>query len=159
MPGYTENRVLIYRDYDHVFDLTNNISLWPQLFTEYKTARVLEEKGNYIKFELTTFATENKPSKTWVSERFLDKINHSATAERLTPKFPFSYMKIRWEYEVIEKTPAVLMTWIQEFDIDPACPFSVEQMESYLNKNTYQQIKSVKNKVEQWHEELSTVTV
>lgn len=150
MNGYTENRIVIHQDYDFVFNLTNRIDLWPQLFTEYKAAEVLECEGDWIKFQLTTFAHGEKPSRTWVSERTLDKKNFRATAERLSPKFPFEYMKIAWVYEPLPSDKAVVMTWVQEFNVDPKCPFSNEQMERFLNRNTYQQIKSVKERVESW---------
>lgn len=150
MPGYTENRVIIHRDYDHTFDLTNRIDLWPQLFTEYKEAEILEQRPDYVKFRLTTFPEQGRPSRSWISERFLDKENFQATASRLDPIFPFTYMHIRWEYETMPSDKAVVMTWIQEFDVHPDCQFSVEQMENFLNKNTYKQLRAVKQNVERW---------
>lgn len=150
MSGYTENRILIYRDFDFTFDLSNRIDLWPQLFTEYQDAQILELSDDYIKFQLTTFPEGNRPSRTWISERYLDKKNKVATAKRLDPTFPFEYMNIRWEYEPLPSDQAVLMTWIQEFNVHPDCQFTVEQMASFLNINTYKQLKSVKNKIENW---------
>jgi aromatase len=150
MSGYTENRIVVLRDFDFTFDLTNRIDLWPQLFTEYKEAQILENNGNYIKFQLTTYAEGKRPSRSWVSERRLDKKNHLATAERIEPKFPFEYMQIRWEYEVLPSDQAVIMTWIQEFDVHPECPFNREQMEGFLNRNTHKQLKAVKQNVESW---------
>lgn len=150
MPGYTENRILIHRDFDHVFDLTNNIELWPKLFTEYKDAKVLEKNDNEIVFQLTTFPEGERPSRTWKSKRYLNKANGIATAKRIEPLFPFAYMDIRWEYEKLADNKAVVMTWIQEFDVHPECQFSVTQMESFLNHNTYKQIRAVKKAVEEW---------
>lgn len=150
MPGYTENRIVIYRDYDHVFDLTNRIDLWPKLFTEYKDAVVLEQSDNEITFQLTTFAEGQKPSRTWKSKRILNKKDGVATAERIDPLFPFAYMNIRWEYEKLPSDTAVIMTWIQEFDVHPDCQFSDVQMESFLNRGTHKQMKAVKQAVEAW---------
>lgn len=151
MAGYTENRIVVFRDFDHVFDLSNRIDLWPKLFSEYKDAKVLEQHGNVIKFQLTTYPEGEKPSRTWVSERVIDKVNRVALAERLEPKFPFEYMKIRWEYEPLPNNIGVIMTWIQEFNVHKDCKFSNELMESFLNKATYKQIKLVKKNIEEWN--------
>lgn len=150
MKGYTENRVVVFRDYDHVFDLTNDIEQWPNLFTEYKDAKVLSREGDEITFQLTTFADGQKPSRTWVSKRRLDKDNKLAIAHRIDPLFPFSYMNIRWEYEILPSDTGVIMTWIQEFDVADDCKFTLAEMESFLNRNTHKQMQAVKSAVERW---------
>jgi aromatase len=150
MAGYTENRILIYRDFDHVFDLSNRIDLWPKLFTEYKEAEILEREDNTLTFRLTTFEEGERPSRTWVSKRLINKKEGFATAERIDPLFPFLYMKIRWEYEKLLSDKAVVMTWIQEFDVHPECKFTDVQMESFLNHNTYKQMRCVKEAIEGW---------
>lgn len=150
MPGYTENRIVIFGDYEQIFELTNKIEVWPKLFTEYKDAQVISQKDNEIKFRLTTFAEGQRPERSWVSRRKLFKSEGYAEAERLDPLFPFKYMKIRWEYERLPNNIGVIMTWIQEFDVADDCKFSVTEMESFLNHNTHKQIKSVKNNVEGW---------
>jgi aromatase len=151
MTGYTENRIVVLRDFDHVFDLTNNIELWPQLFTEYKTAKILEKNADSIKFELTTHPEGDRPSRTWTSIRYINKQNRTAHAQRLDPTFPFAYMKIRWEYEKLPSDQAVIMTWMQEFDVHPDCQFTVQQMEAFLNRNTHKQLRAVKENVEKWN--------
>jgi aromatase len=148
--GYTENNIVVLRDYDTVVDLTNQIELWPRLFTEYAAAEVLERDGDVVVFRLTTHPEENRPSRTWTSRRRLDRAAGEAIAERLPPCFPFSSMKIRWTYERLPQGVGVVMTWIQEFEVDPKCPWNTEQMESFLNRNTRVQMKSVKKAVESW---------
>lgn len=148
--GYTENKILIHRDFDHVFDLTNKIELWPQLFTEYRTAEIISREGNEIIFKLETFPEHDRPARSWVSKRTILKDEALALAERIDSTFPFKKMLIRWEYEKLPSDAAVLMTWIQEFSIHPDCHFSIEQMESFLNKNTRAQMKAVKHAVENW---------
>lgn len=161
MKGYTENRVVVMCDYDHVFDLSNRIDLWPKLFTEYSDAEILEQTETDIRFRLTTFPEGERPSRSWVSTRHLDKENGIATAERIEPKFPFKYMNIRWEYEKLPGDIGVIMTWIQEFDVADDCKFNVAQMEQFLNRNTHKQIKCVKKVIEAWVEipEEETVVV
>jgi aromatase len=150
MTGYTENSIVILRDFDTVFDLTNTIELWPQLFTEYQKVEVLEHKGNEIVFSLTTYPEGERPSRTWVSRRIIDKPGRQATAERIEKAFPFKDMKIHWTYEELPKGVGVVMTWMQTFEVHDACKWTNEQMESFLNKNTRTQMQAIKQKVEAW---------
>ena len=150
MAGYTENSIVVLRDLDTVFDLTNRVELWTQLFTEYERAEVLERNGDELLFRLTTFPEGGRPSRTWVSRRVIDRARLRADAERLEPAFPFKSMKIHWTYEPLPKDVGVVMTWIQEFEVHPECPYTNEQMESFLNRNTRAQMRSVKSKVEVW---------
>jgi len=150
LPGYTENTIVILRDFDTVFDLTNDIALWPQLFTEYQKAEVISREGNTVTFSLTTYPEGERPSRTWVSTRVIDKPGRAATAERAPNSFPFKEMKIHWTYEVLPENVGVAMTWIQRFELHPDCPWTVEQMESFLNRNTRTQMRAIREKVEAW---------
>ena len=150
MPGHTENTIVVLRDYDTVFDLTNQIELWPQLFTEYEKAEVIERQGNEVLFSLTTYPEGERPSRTWVSRRIIDKENGQATAERVEKAFPFQEMKIHWTYERLPQDIGVVMTWIQKFEVHPDCQWSTEQMEAFLNRNTRVQMRAIKERVEAW---------
>lgn len=150
MSGYTENKILILKDFDYVFDLTNQIEAWPKLFTEYQSSEVLEKTDDEILFRLTTFASEDRPSRTWISKRWPKKQEGIVTAQRLSPTFPFAHMNIRWEYERLPSDQSVLMTWVQEFEVHPECKFSTTEMESFLNRNTREQMRAVKKAVENW---------
>jgi aromatase len=148
MSGYTENSIVILRNIVEVFDLTNQIEKWPSLFTEYKSTEIIERKDDYIKFKLTMKPDDKGNEKSWVSERTIDRENFVATANRLDPLFPFTKMKILWKYEELPKQVGVIMTWIQEFDVDPGFKFDVYNMESFLNRSTRIQMKAVRDAVE-----------
>jgi aromatase len=150
MTGYTENNIVVLRDFNTVFDLTNDIELWPQLFTEYEKAEVLERNGNEVLFSLTTYPEGDRPSRTWVSRRLIDKPGKQATAERVEKAFPFKDMKIHWTYEELPQGVGVVMTWMQKFEIHDECKWTTEQMESFLNRNTRVQMRAIKEKVEAW---------
>ncbi len=117
--------IVIAGDPDRVFAITNDIARWPELFKEYNAARVLsfQRDGRFarIEFELT-----NEEGETWQSWRILDFEKREAIAQRGTPKFPFRYMHLTWTYEPVEG--GVRMTWIQDFEMDPAAPVTNEQV-------------------------------
>ena len=148
MTGYTQNSILVYGDPEKIFDITNDVSNWANIFTEYEDVDILEKKGDYVKFLLKTRLDENGKSKQWISERTVDRRNLTVRAKRLDPAFPFIYMNINWEYEVLPHNSGVLMTWIQDFEVDPNCQHDTYDMESYLNRSTRAQMKAVKNSVE-----------
>ena len=46
--AHTKNSITIKAPYDRVFDITNDIERWPDLFDEYKDAKILNREGNKI---------------------------------------------------------------------------------------------------------------
>ena len=67
--AHTRNEITINAPYDLVFDISNQIERWTELFgKEYAKAEVLERKGNEITFRLT-----DEDGKSWVSKRWLYK--------------------------------------------------------------------------------------
>lgn len=117
--------IVIARDPDKVFAMTNDIARWPELFKEYSKAKVLsfERDGRFarIEFELT-----NEEGETWQSWRILDYEKREAIAQRGNPKFPFFYMHLTWTYQPTQE--GVRMTWIQDFEMDQKAPVTNEQV-------------------------------
>src|SRR3989338_3398304 len=140
--GHTCNQILINAPYDKVFDISNDIPRWTELFgSEYKKAEVLKKEGNKITFRLT-----DDEDRSWVSFRLLFKDNYFTYAERQEPKFPFKYMKIVWFY-----TPTldgIILTWIQHFEMDEKAKFNDEQVEGFINKHSKDNLKIFKDVIE-----------
>ncbi len=142
--GHTVNSIVINAPYELVFDISNKIERWTELFgDEYAKADVLERKGNEITFRLT-----DEDGKSWVSKRWLFKELNMAYAQRWDPIFPFKYMKIVWLYtQTIE---GVKMTWIQDFELDSAfTKFTAEQIEGFVNEHSQHNMKIFKKVIEQ----------
>ncbi|MCM8756747.1 MAG: polyketide cyclase, partial [Candidatus Omnitrophica bacterium] len=92
--GHTCNSIIIDASYDKVFDISNDIECWPELFGgEYKEAKIINRDNNKITFVLT-----DREGRSWRSFRLLFKDKYFTYAEREEPKFPFKYMKIIWLY-------------------------------------------------------------
>jgi aromatase len=144
--GLTINEIWINRDIDTVFDVTNQIDRWKDLFSEYQESTIISRDGNKIKFKLTTYPDENGRIKSWVSERVINKENYNCEAVRIDPKFPFSFMIIYWEYK--SQKNGTLMKWVQKFETDPDSKMTDKQLEEYLNKNTKIQMSVIKEKIE-----------
>ncbi|WP_238652444.1 SRPBCC family protein [Paenibacillus piscarius] len=141
-----QNSIWIHADRSTVFDRTNDIANWTELFTEYQESRVLEQTEAYIRFELTTYPEENRPARSWTSERWLDRPNFRITARRLAPLLPFKHMNLEWLYE--EQNDGTYMTWIQEFEVDPASGLTGQQVEAHLNRTTKEQMAAIKQNIE-----------
>ena len=147
--GHTRNSIVINAPYNQVFDTSNYIERWTELFGgEYVKADVLERKGDEITFRLT-----DNDGKSWVSKRWLFKDLKLAYAQRHDPMFPFKYMKIVWFYT--ETPEGILMTWIQDFEMDPGfTKFTEEQIEGFVNEHSQHNLKIFKKVIE---EEAKTV--
>jgi aromatase len=140
--GHTCNSIIINAPYEKVFDISNDIPRWTELFgSEYKKAEVVKKEGNKITFRLT-----DDEDKSWQSWRLLLKDKYLAYAEREDPKFPFKYMKIIWLYT--PKPEGVELVWIQHFEMDEKAKFNDEQVEGFINKHSKENLKIFKAVIE-----------
>lgn len=154
--GHTCNSIIINAPYEKVFDISNNIERWTELFgTEYKEAKILKREGNKLTFRLT-----DDEDNSWQSYRLLFKEHNFAYAQKLPPEFPFKYMKIIWLYtskpggmalakgsQTADFCP-VEMTWIQHFEMDDKAKFNDEQVEGFINKHSQENLKIFKDVIE-----------
>ena len=138
---HIKNSIIINADIDKVFDITNDIERWPELFNEYTEAKILKREGDKITFQLT-----NNEGKSWRSSRIVDKINYICTAEREEPKFPFKYMHLKWTYNKVDS--GIEMTWEQDFEMDEKAKYNNEQAEELINKHSQENMKRIKEIIE-----------
>ena len=127
--AHTVNSIVINASYGLVFDISNDIGRWKELFAEYTESEVLENKGNKIVFKLT-----RKDGNRWKSYRLLFKEDNFTYASRIDPMFPFEYMKIIWLYRELEN--GTEMTWIQDFKMDKGAKFNDQQVEEIINEHS-----------------------
>jgi len=139
--AHTKNTIFINAPYDLVFDVSNDIERWTELFNEYTEAKVLSREGNKITFQLT-----NRDGKSWRSSRILDKEGRKATASREEPMFPFKYMNLLWTY--VERDGGVEMTWEQDFEMDDKAPVDNETAVRRIDEHSKANMQGFKEKIE-----------
>lgn len=140
--GHSCNSIIINAPYQKIFDISNDIQRWTELFGgEYKKAEVVKKEGNKITFRLT-----DDEGKSWVSWRLLFKENYFAYAQRHEPLFPFKYMKIIWLYT--PKAEGIEMAWIQHFEMDEKAKFNDTQVEGFINKHSKENLEIFKKIIE-----------
>ncbi|MEU9153187.1 SRPBCC family protein [Streptomyces sp. NPDC048417] len=145
MTGHTQNEITISAPVDLVWDMTNDVANWTQLFSEYAGVEILEEEGNKVTFRLTMHPDENGKVWSWVSERETDRPNLSVRARRVETG-PFAHMNIRWQYE--EVPAGTRMIWVQDFAMKPEAPVDDEWMTDNINKNSKVQMALIRDKIE-----------
>jgi aromatase len=143
--GHTDNSIYIDAPIDHVWQMTNDLPTWPDLFTEYAEVEILESTDTYFKFRLTMHPDDNGKVWSWVSERTLDPATHEVTARRVEPG-PFEFMDIRWTYA--PEGSGTRMRWIQDFRMRPQAPIDTEGMTRRIDGNSKIQMGIIKEKVE-----------
>jgi aromatase len=143
----TDNSVDIAAPLEFVWQRMNEIESWPELFSEYAKAEILEQEGNTITFRLTTHPDPEYDGKvwSWVSERVVDAASHTTKSRRIETG-PFEYMTIDWYFE--ETDEGTRMRWVQDFSMKPDAPATDEQAEDYLNRNTKEQMSVIKERLE-----------
>ncbi|MCZ4125838.1 SRPBCC family protein [Streptomyces sp. H39-S7] len=145
MAGHTDNEIVINAPIGTVWDITNDVPNWPDLFSEYAKAEILEQSGETVKFRLTMHPDDDGQVWSWVSERTPDPDTHTVRAHRVETG-PFEFMDIFWEYT--ETPEGVRMRWVQDFHMKPQAPVDDAGMTAHLNRNTAIQMALIKDKVE-----------
>ena len=143
--GHVDNSVVINADLDLVWDVTNDVEHWPDLFTEYASAEILERDGDTVRFRLTMHPDDNGNVWSWVSERTPDRAALRVLARRVEPG-PFEFMSIEWRYFVEEG--GVRMQWRQDFRMRPDAPIDTAAMTDRINANTAIQMDVIRHKLE-----------
>ena len=147
MAGHTDNSVVIDKPLDEVWQRMNDLENWTNLFTEYASVEVLEREGNTVKFRLTTHPDPEYDGQvwSWTSERTMNPENYTTKSRRIETG-PFEYMNIEWYFEPADG--GTKMRWVQDFSMKPSAPADDEQAQDYLNKNTAEQMKAIKERLE-----------
>jgi ribosome-associated toxin RatA of RatAB toxin-antitoxin module len=152
----TDNAVVIEAPLRFVWGRMNDIESWPQLFSEYAEATVLEREGDTVRFRLTTHPDPEHDGAvwTWVSERTADPATHTTSARRLETG-PFEFMHIDWAFAPV--AGGTEMRWMQHFTMKPGAPVDDAGAVEYLNRNTRTQMAVIKERLEHAHSEAPTV--
>jgi heme-degrading monooxygenase HmoA/ribosome-associated toxin RatA of RatAB toxin-antitoxin module len=145
MAGRTDNSVVIHAPMDLVWRMTNDVTSWTTLFTEYANVEVLNRDEQTMRFRLTTHPDENGKVCGWVSERTVDEDTKTVTAHRVETG-PFEYMRIHWEYRPVDD--GVRMRWVQEFAVKPEAPMDDASAERFLNLRTRTEMAHIKLLIE-----------
>jgi aromatase len=145
MAGHTENTIHIDAPIKLVWDMTNDVESWPDLFTEYAKAEITDRDGDSVTFRLTMHPDEDGKVWSWVSERTADWDTKTVKAHRVETG-PFEYMNIEWTYK--EEDGGTTMHWVQDFHMKPEAPADDEWMTNNINTNSPIQMAHIKEKVE-----------
>ncbi|WP_030398158.1 SRPBCC family protein [Kitasatospora purpeofusca] len=144
-PARTENSVVIDAPFDLLWDMTNDVANWPNLFSEYATAEILDQHGDTVRFRLALHPDDDGKVWSWVSERVMDRGNGTVRAHRVETG-PFEFMDIHWAYVQIDA--GVSMRWVQEFRMKPDAPLDDTGMTHRINANSKVQMALIKERVE-----------
>ncbi|SBT42192.1 SRPBCC family protein [Micromonospora narathiwatensis] len=144
-PGHTENAIDIAAPLPLVWEVTNDVARWTELFTEYAVVDILDRTGDTVRFRLTMHPDENGVSWSWVSERTADPATRQVHAHRVETG-PFEYMHIHWRYD--EVPGGTRMSWVQDFAMKPDAPVDNAGMTDRINTNSKVQLAVIKERVE-----------
>lgn len=145
MPGHVDNAIRIDAPMDLVWDMTNDVESWPDLFTEYASTEVLDRSGDTVRFRLTLKPDPDGTVWSWVSDRTADAASRTVKAHRVETG-PFEYMNLEWTYREVDG--GVEMRWVQDFAMKPGAPFTDDQMATRLDTNTPTQMAAIRDKIQ-----------
>lgn len=144
--GHTDNTIVIDAPLELVWQVTNDLENWPNLFTEYASVDILEDRDDrYFRFRLTMHPDANGTVWSWVSERTLDPVARRVTARRVEPG-PFEFMNIEWSYRPGDG--GTEMRWVQDFRMRPTAPVDTAAMTRRIDGNSRIQMAIIAHKVQ-----------
>jgi aromatase len=143
--GHTDNTIDLDADLAFVWDYTNDVERWPDLFTEYASAEILDRDGDTVRFRLSMHPDQNGTVWSWVSERTTDAATGHVVARRVEPG-PFEFMNIEWFYS--PTATGTRMRWVQDFRMRPTAPIDTAGMTDRINTNSKIQMAVIKEKLE-----------
>ncbi|MGY0065731.1 SRPBCC family protein [Streptomyces sp. QTS137] len=146
MAGHTENSITVDAPFDLVWEMTNDLENWPDLFSEYASVEVLSREGDTTTFRLTMHPDDSGKVWSWVSERTPDRARRTVRARRVETG-PFAHMDILWEYEQLPD--GVRMNWTQDFAMKPDAPVDDAWMTDNINRNSRTQMALIRDRIEQ----------
>ncbi|MBE1530518.1 SRPBCC family protein [Actinomadura algeriensis] len=141
----TDNATVIDAPMELVWNMTNDVASWPELFDEYAATEILHRDGDTVRFRLTMHPDENGNAWSWVSERTADEAARTVRAHRVETGW-FEYMNLLWEYR--EVPGGVELRWRQDFRMKPDSPVGLGAMTERINGNSPVQLKLIKDRVE-----------
>jgi aromatase len=138
-----QHSVTISRPPREVFDITNDIDRWKELFNEYHESVVLsrEDAGRFVRL---VFRLHNSRGQQWQSWRIMDRQELVAVAQRQHPLRPFRFMHLTWTYQAVDD--GTLMTWTQDFELDPAAGLDEQEVVALMDahgRDNQQRIKGL----------------
>jgi len=147
MAVHTDNAIIIDAPLDLVWESMNAVERWPELFTEYASAEILERNGDTVRFRLTTHPDPEHGGQvwTWVSTRTADPSTYTTHSERIETG-PFAFMHIDWSFAAMEG--GTEMRWRQHFTMKPEVPFEDAEVQDNMNRNTRIQMQVIKERIE-----------
>ncbi|SEF24363.1 aromatase [Amycolatopsis pretoriensis] len=145
MAAHTDNSVFIEAPMELVWQRTNDVESWTELFDEYGEATVLDRRDDRITFRLALHPDENGKVWAWVSERRLDEAARTTLSHRVETG-PFKYMTLFWEYT--EVAGGVRLRWVQDFEMKPGAPLDDHAMAARINGNSVRQQARIKQLLE-----------
>ena len=143
--GKTHNSIVIAAPLALVWEISNDLDRWTELFSEYASVQVVERRGATVRFRLTMHPDDNGIVWSWVSERTPDPTTYTVDAHRVETG-PFEYMRILWSYHEVEG--GTEMRWTQWFHLRDDAPVDDAVMTDRINTNTPIQMQRFKAAIE-----------
>ncbi|WP_020673767.1 SRPBCC family protein [Amycolatopsis nigrescens] len=137
--------IVIDAPMDLVWDMTNDVASWPELFNDYAATEILGAEGDTTRFRVTMRPDERGSSHGWAAERAVDPAKRTARMRQLDGH-AFDFMDISWQY--VETAGGVELRWVHEFHVSDAMPYDDNAMVALLQKTVPLQLAHIKKQIE-----------
>lgn len=137
--------VVINAPMELVWEKTNDVAAWPDLYREYAKVEILQREGDLLRFRLTMHPDDSGKAHIWSAERVLDVANRTVRSKGLE-SHAFESMDMEWRYTEVDG--GVEMTWSQEFHLFDRIPVPDEAMAARIGQTANAQLAHLKELIE-----------
>ncbi|MEU3019743.1 SRPBCC family protein [Nocardiopsis sp. NPDC007018] len=137
--------VVIDAPYDLVWEVTNDVASWPDLFPGHASVDVIHREGDTVRFRITKHPDEQGRVMTWVSDRTTYQDAGEARAVRVETG-PFDYMHLNWIYE--DRPEGVGLTWHYQFTSKPGAPYDDARMREHFDESAPRELAGIRDTLE-----------
>lgn len=131
---------------DLVWDMTNDVGSWPQLFPDYAATDVVGHDGDSVRVRITMRPDERGVSHGWTVERRSDRDAGTATMSQVEGH-AFEHMTVHWTYHPAEGG-GVRLSWVHEFAVADGMRYDDQAMVGVLQRTVPVQLSHIRDRIE-----------
>jgi acyl carrier protein/carbon monoxide dehydrogenase subunit G len=145
MTRRTKNTIRITAPIDRVWDFTNDVANWRDIFPRFSDIDVTRLGEDEFELGIRTYPNEQGKVLEWRSHRIHDRANRTVTVSRIDESI-FVHVRMVITYRTVGDMTE--LHWAHEFDMKPDSHLTNEQMTEHFNENDRMTLSRIKTMVE-----------
>ncbi|WP_067975229.1 SRPBCC family protein [Nocardiopsis trehalosi] len=140
-----EHAIVIDAPMGLIWDMTNDVESWPDLFLGYADVEILERRGATTVVRLTREPLPDGTVQQWTSERTADPVARTVRTRRLDPA-PYMFFHLLWTYRAMPS--GVELRCRAEYAFPPGATAADVAATAAIDRRGHQQMFVLRDRIE-----------